>query len=228
VLLFLFSMLCLVLSGRLTILLLSWDLLGFSSLFLVFYYRSRASLVGGFLTGGINRLGDCLFLVLFGFGSCSGNSSCFASFCLLILIAMTKSAQVPFRSWLPAAIVAPTPVSALVHSSTLVTAGVYLLYRFLPCSSLGLFYFGILTVLAGGIRALLETDIKRVIAYSTLSQLGLIILSLGLNFRGLCFLHLILHAIFKALLFMSVGVLIHSCFGSQESRSFSHFPTSRS
>jgi NADH-ubiquinone oxidoreductase chain 5 len=226
VLLFLSSMLGLVLSGRLTILLLSWDLLGFSSLFLVFYYRSRASLVGGILTGSINRLGDCSFLILFGVGSCSGNSFCFSSFCLLILIAITKSAQVPFSSWLPAAIVAPTPVSALVHSSTLVTAGVYLLYRFLPCSSLALFYFGIFTILTGGIRALLETDVKRVIAYSTLSQLGLIILSLGLNFRGLCFLHLILHAIFKALLFMSVGVLIHSCFGSQESRSFSHFPTS--
>merc|ERR1712212_1361776 len=120
----------LVISGNLIMMLVSWDLLGFSSLFLVFYYRTRGAVGSGLLTGLINRLGDCLFLLVLGLILCSGNSPTFLSALLLLLVSMTKSAIIPFSAWLPSAMVASTPVSALVHSSTLVTAGVYLLFRF--------------------------------------------------------------------------------------------------
>lgn len=113
---------------------------------------------------------------------------------------------------------APTPVSALVHSSTLVTAGVYLLYRFAFSGSAFLTNVGILSTLVAGIAAVLECDAKKIIALSTLSQLGLIFTSLGLGERSLCFAHLNTHAAFKALLFLAVGTLIHTCYGTQESR----------
>lgn len=132
VFLFLFSIFGLVLSGNLLILFVFWDLLGFSSLFLVFYFRTRSSMAGGLLTGLSNRVGDVLLLFLFGTVALDSSLSSIILFYLLVLTSMTKSAQVPFSAWLPAAILAPTPVSALVHSSTLVTAGVYLLLRFLP------------------------------------------------------------------------------------------------
>jgi len=119
---------------------------------------------------------------------------------------------------LPAAIAAPTPVSSLVHSSTLVTAGVYLLYRFVPSESGLLVISGIATSLIAGLGAFLEVDLKKVVAISTMSQLGLIFTSLGLGLKSLTFLHLNLHASSKALLFMAIGLLIHTNYGSQESR----------
>lgn len=127
---------------------------------------------------------------------------------------MTKSAQIPFSAWLPAAMAAPTPVSSLVHSSTLVTAGVYLLFRFsellshrayLPC----LLKAGVLTIIIAGCAALSELDIKKIVALSTLSQLGLIITTLGLGLYEIAYFHLLTHAFFKALLFISVGNIIH-------------------
>jgi len=136
---------------------------------------------------------------------------------------MTKSAQVPFSAWLPLAISAPTPVSALVHSSTLVTAGVYLLYRFsgfLPVTLLGV---GLATTLLAGIAACAEVDVKKVVALSTLSHLGLMFSSLGLGLRGLTFFHLNVHASIKALLFLGIGGVIHLTFGSQELRYLSSF-----
>jgi len=138
---------------------------------------------------------------------------------LLIIISFTKSAQVPFSRWLPAAILAPTPVSALVHSSTLVTAGVYLLFRFCSLFSSLLINVGIFTTLIAGLAAALECDTKKIIALSTLRQLGLIVTSLGLGARSLCFAHLNTHAAFKALLFLAIGSYIHSIYGSQDSRS---------
>jgi len=196
----------------------AWDLLGFTSFFLVITYRSRASLAGGTLTALINRLGDVFFLAFFGFfslGECVGLSW---QFYLLFLVSFTKSAQVPFSAWLPAAMLAPTPVSALVHSSTLVTAGVYLLYRYSPSGSRFLLLVGVFTTLVAGIAALLESDVKKVVAYSTMSQLGLMLSSLGLGERSATFAHLNTHASFKALTFLVVGTLFHSLYGSQESR----------
>lgn len=219
ILLFLGSIFSLVLSADLLSLFVAWDLLGFTSFFLVIFFRSRSSIAGGLLTGITNRVGDVFLLALFGlvyYSSCT-NLSWYLY--ILFFISFTKSAQVPFSSWLPAAILAPTPVSALVHSSTLVTAGVYLLYRFSPLPSTLLIIVGLFTTLIAGLTAICECDTKKIIALSTLSQLGLIVTSLGLGERSLCFAHLNTHAAFKALLFLAVGTSIHTLYGSQEIRS---------
>ena len=216
---FLVSIFILVFSADLLRLFVAWDLLGFTSFFLVVYYRTRVSLAGGLLTGLSNRVGDVLLLIIFGyspFRSCGVLSS---PILILLWVSFTKSAQVPFSRWLPSAMTAPTPVSALVHSSTLVTAGVFLLYRLIPCSSVILSAVGIFTMLIAGTSACLECDIKKIIALSTLSHLGLIITTLGLFSRSYTFSHLVIHAAFKALLFLAVGTAIHGCYGSQESRS---------
>jgi len=128
---------------------------------------------------------------------------------------MTKRAQVPFSSWLPAAIAAPTPVSALVHSSTLVTAGVYLLIRFRVllesrAAFKALFLISAVTMFISGLGANFEYDLKKIIALSTLRQLGVIIRVLSIGLRELAFFHLITHALFKALLFICAGSLIHA------------------
>merc|ERR1712212_941925 len=140
---------------------------------------------------------------------------------LLYVISMTKSAILPFSAWLPAAIYAPTPVSALVHSSTLVTAGVYLLFRFSNFEATILVSLGVLTSLVGGLSASLEFDSKKIIALSTLSQLGIIFTGLGLSMRTLTFNHILTHAIIKASLFLAIGVSIHGYYGSQEVRTCS-------
>jgi NADH-ubiquinone oxidoreductase chain 5 len=130
---------------------------------------------------------------------------------LVILAAMTRSAQIPFSSWLPAAIAAPTPVSALVHSSTLVTGGVYLLIRFSPAINSWLCTFLLrfsgLTMFMAGLGANLEYDLRKIIALSTLRQLGLIIGAVTVGFVSLTFFHLLTHALFRALL-LCVQVLL--------------------
>jgi NADH-ubiquinone oxidoreductase chain 5 len=139
---------------------------------------------------------------------------------LVGLAAITKSAQIPFSAWLPAAIAAPTPVSALVHSSTLVTAGVYLLIRFrtlLGCSKI-LLVVSLFTMFISGLGACLEQDAKKIIALSTLSQLGLIIFSLSLGLSIMAFFHLLTHALFKSLLFMCIGLYIHGAADQQDLR----------
>jgi len=139
---------------------------------------------------------------------------------MVLLAAITKRAQIPFSAWLPAAIAAPTPVSALVHSSTLVTAGVYLLIRFNYMLGLNnfLLYIGVFTMFISGLGANFETDLKKIIALSTLSQLGLMIITLGLNMVEFSFFHLLTHAIFKSLLFLCAGVFIHSIGDTQDIR----------
>ena len=129
---------------------------------------------------------------------------------LVVLAAMTKRAQIPFSSWLPAAMAAPTPVSALVHSSTLVTAGVYLLIRFRPSFSywlnVVLLLVSGLTVFVAGLEANFEFDLRKIIALSTLRQLGLIIITISVGLSGLAFFHLLTHALFKALLFICAEI----------------------
>lgn len=147
----------------------------------------------------------------------------FSGICVVVG-AMTKRAQVPFSSWLPAAMAAPTPVSSLVHSSTLVTAGVYLLIRFYPSLRVYeyfyffIFYVGVITCLIARFSALYENDLKKIVALSTLSQLGVIMIALGLGFPIFSFFHLVTHALFKALLFICAGTIIHRIQNNQDIR----------
>nr|AVN68040.1 NADH dehydrogenase subunit 5 [Ectobiidae sp. BB] len=235
VLLFVMSMMFLIISPNMISILLGWDGLGLVSYCLVIYYQNVKSYNAGMLTALSNRVGDVALLMviawMLNFGSwnyiyyldCMKYSFEMEIITfLVVLAAMTKSAQIPFSSWLPAAMAAPTPVSALVHSSTLVTAGVYLLIRFNSSFNgwLNIFLLLIsgLTMFMAGLGANFEYDLKKIIALSTLSQLGLMMSILSMGFAGLAFFHLLTHALFKALLFMCAGVVIHSMKDSQDIR----------
>ena len=222
---FIISIFLLILSPNLIRLLLGWDGLGVTSYLLVIFYQSNKSYNAGILTALTNRLGDVGLLVsislIIYIGSWTYtyvnivNSILSHMLVYLIIIsACTKRAQMPFSAWLPAAMAAPTPVSALVHSSTLVTAGVYLLIRInLLIVEINIRKFlsvlGMLTIIMAGITAIVEIDMKKVIALSTLRQLGIIIIILGIGNPVLAFFHLISHAFFKAILFMCAGLIIH-------------------
>ena len=225
VFMFIISIFLLILSPNLIRLLLGWDGLGVTSYLLVIFYQSNKSYNAGILTALTNRLGDVGLLVsislIIYIGSWTYtyvnivNSILSHMLVYLIIIsACTKRAQMPFSAWLPAAMAAPTPVSALVHSSTLVTAGVYLLIRInLLIVEINIRKFlsvlGMLTIIMAGITAIVEIDMKKVIALSTLRQLGIIIIILGIGNPVLAFFHLISHAFFKAILFMCAGLIIH-------------------
>jgi len=183
---------------------------------LVAYRRTRTSIRGASLTIITNRLGDIGLLVAV--SRFIGGWIRMIVAVGLLIAALTKSAQVPFSAWLPAAMAAPTPVSALVHSSTLVTAGIYLTVRFGSVGDAVLLILGCLTMLVGGVAALHGQDAKKVVALSTLSQLGLIIYTVGSGSSCLALNHLLNHAFFKRLLFLAIGVLIHTNFGTQERR----------
>nr|YP_010890416.1 NADH dehydrogenase subunit 5 [Matrona cyanoptera]UZA66677.1 NADH dehydrogenase subunit 5 [Matrona cyanoptera] len=236
VLLFVLSMMLLIISPNMISILLGWDGLGLVSYLLVIYYQNFKSYSAGMLTVLSNRLGDVAFLLsiawMLNYGSWNyvfyvdlvlvSLESQVISF-LMIFAAMTKSAQIPFSSWLPAAMAAPTPVSALVHSSTLVTAGVYLMIRFNSLISVTgfsfyLLFIGGITMFMSGLGANFEFDLKKIIALSTLSQLGLMMSILSMGYYNLAFFHLLTHALFKALLFMCAGVIIHNMGDYQDIR----------
>nr|YP_009674549.1 NADH dehydrogenase subunit 5 [Glenea cantor]QDC34926.1 NADH dehydrogenase subunit 5 [Glenea cantor] len=235
VVMFVLSMMLLIISPNLISILLGWDGLGLVSYCLVIYYQNVKSYNAGMLTALTNRIGDVALLLsiawMLNFGS--WNFIYYLEFfknevimelisILVILAAMTKSAQIPFSSWLPAAMAAPTPVSSLVHSSTLVTAGVYLLIRFNFAFSeslmMILLLLASLTMFMSGLGANFEYDLKKIIALSTLSQLGLMMSILALGGHKLAFFHLLTHALFKALLFMCAGAIIHSMSNCQDIR----------
>ena len=220
--LFVVSMLLLIFRPGFFSLMLGWDGLGLRSFLLVIYYKNYKSLNAGMLTFFTNRLGDGFILtgiffsiMVIGFNIFSASPTAFSQRIIFLLIfgAITKRAQIPFRAWLPAAIAAPTPVSSLVHSSTLVTAGVYVIFRISDFLTermlLFLLLLGTLTILIARISALREIDIKKIVALSTLRQLGLIVVALGRAQPRLRFFHLITHAFFKAIIFIGVGVIIH-------------------
>nr|ABW82632.1 NADH dehydrogenase subunit 5 [Pista cristata] len=224
VLLFVLSMNMLIFFPHLMTLLLGWDGLGLTSFILVIYYQNAKSLGAGMITALTNRIGDVTLLVAIGWTLNNNHWSImnmwFNPMSNLIILcitiaAMTKSAQMPFSSWLPAAMAAPTPVSALVHSSTLVTAGVFLIIRFYDFLSSFYLFTPILlltasfTMFMAGLSAMTECDLKKIIALSTLSQLGVMMASLALGYPKLAFFHLITHALFKALLFICAGSIIH-------------------
>ena len=231
---FVVSIVILILSPNLVRILLGWDGLGISSYLLVIYYSRSKSYNAGIITILRNRVGDALILISLISLLFINNLNIFLIFyllklnyywvfILLVIAGCTKRAQIPFRAWLPAAIAAPTPVSSLVHSSTLVTAGVYLIFRFenlliLININKFLLLLGCLTIFIARFRAFFEIDIKKIVALSTLSQLGVIITRLGAGFRILGFFHLLSHAFFKALLFVSAGNLIHRSESYQDLR----------
>nr|YP_010693795.1 NADH dehydrogenase subunit 5 [Photinus signaticollis]WCD24462.1 NADH dehydrogenase subunit 5 [Photinus signaticollis] len=235
VVLFVFSMMMMILSPNLISILLGWDGLGLVSFCLVIFYQNIKSLNAGMITALSNRIGDVAILLsiawMLNYGSWNflfyieimkSDGVMNIISLLIVLAAFTKSAQIPFSSWLPAAMAAPTPVSSLVHSSTLVTAGVYLLIRFSPCFSNELMFFGLfissLTMFMAGLGANFEFDLKKIIALSTLSQLGLMMSVLFLGDSKLAFFHLLSHALFKALLFMCAGCMIHNLMNNQDIR----------
>ena len=221
---FVFRILTLIFIGNLFFRIIGWDGLGVTSFLLIVFYKNRKSLASGFLTAFTNRLGDGFYLVLLsiraGTLGLTPQRVRFWFTSMLILLSITKRAQVPFTSWLPAAMAAPTPVRALVHSSTLVTAGVYMLLRYNAKGVFWLVLVGRCTLFIAGVAACAESDLKKIVALSTLSQLGVMVVSLSIFQKSFCFFHLITHAMFKALLFLRVGVGIHRVYGTQDLRSF--------
>nr|AND96059.1 NADH deshydrogenase subunit 5 [Onthophagus giraffa] len=234
VFMFVLSMMLLIISPNLISILLGWDGLGLVSYCLVIYYQNVKSYNAGMITALSNRIGDVFLLLsiawMMNYGGFNyyfyvdymkSDKIMFISM-FIIIAAMTKSAQIPFSSWLPAAMAAPTPVSSLVHSSTLVTAGVYLLIRFnlslnYNCMMF-LLFIGSMTMFMAGLGANFEFDLKKIIALSTLSQLGLMMSILSLGEYKLAFFHLLTHALFKALLFMCGGCMIHNLNNCQDIR----------
>jgi NADH-quinone oxidoreductase subunit L len=239
---FVFSMLLLVESANLVLLLAGWGLVGLASYLLIGFHQERPSAIAAAKKAFVmNAVGDAtmalaIFLLFWKtgevayegiFGSVDGLSNTVVTLVALGLLggAVAKSAQVPLQTWLPDAMEGPTPVSALIHAATMVVAGVYLLVRLHPIFEVadevqklaaGL---GALTLLVAGLIALVQTDIKRVIAYSTMSQIGYMFVGAGLAAYGNAMFHLMTHAFFKALLFLAAGIVIHALAGEQDMRS---------
>jgi len=230
VFLFVASMFFLVFSGNFFVTMVGWDGLGLVSFCLVIFYSNATRLDSGLVTVFRNRIGDVFFLVcffLFSFGGWWGfdyfSLGGFNLFLLFLFFgAITKRAQFPFSAWLPAAIAAPTPVSSLVHSSTLVTAGIYVMIRYnYIFFFLDLTFFkviSIFTIVFAGAFASFEKDFKKVVAISTLSQLGIILFIIRVGSWVLSFLHIVIHAFFKRILFLGTGSIMGQLGGSQESR----------
>ncbi len=223
--LFVFSIFCLGISERVFIIFIGWEGLGVTSFLLIIFYQNWSSLSGGLITLLTNRIGDAFLII----GVCmllinsviNLSLKSILIFLLMLITALTKRAQIPFISWLPAAMAAPTPVRALVHSSTLVTAGIWLMLRFQQltflCSYIWL-VLGFITLLVASLAALVEVDGKKIVALSTLSQLGLIFIALALGNSFICLMHVIIHALAKANLFLVVGRIIHVNYSQQDSR----------
>ncbi|WP_043530946.1 NADH-quinone oxidoreductase subunit L [Litchfieldella xinjiangensis] len=242
--LFVFSMVLLVLGDNLLLLFLGWEGVGLCSYLLIgYYYRTAANGWAAFKAFIVTRVGDVflaigLFLLFRELGTLNiaqllerapqlwaeGAPTVELAALLLLGGALGKSAQLPLHTWLADAMAGPTPVSALIHAATMVTAGVYLIARmhelFLLAPDVLLLtgVIGALTLLAAGFAALAQTDIKRVLAYSTMSQIGYMFLALGAGAFDAAIFHLMTHAFFKALLFLSAGAVIVSCHHEQDMR----------
>jgi NADH-quinone oxidoreductase subunit L len=236
---FVFSMLLLVEGGNLLLLLAGWGLVGLSSYLLIGFWHERPAAVAAAKKAFVmNAIGDAtmalaFFILIAHSGSLSYSvafstplSSTAMNFVALGLLggAVAKSAQIPLHTWLPDAMEGPTPVSALIHAATMVTAGVYLIARTHPLFEqartveLVAAGLGTLTLLVAGLIALVQVDIKRVIAYSTMSQIGYMFLGAGIGAYANGMFHLMTHAFFKALLFMAAGLVIHALSGEQDMR----------
>ena len=251
---FIFSMLLLVLAGNFVFLIIGWAMVGLSSYLLIgFWYQRKSAVLAARKAFVMNVIGDIGMIlgafVLFTtyhqitfrgvFGSLSGCRDgllCLYSVSdswqlelaafLLLVGAVAKSAQLPLHTWLPDAMEGPTPVSALIHAATMVTAGVYLVGRMHPIYDVATYahdavaIIGAVTALFAATIAIVQTDIKRVLAYSTMSQIGYMFLAVGIGAYSAGFFHLLSHAFFKALLFMAAGNVIHSMNDEQDMRKF--------
>jgi NADH-quinone oxidoreductase subunit L len=238
---FVFSMLMLVESGNMLLLLVGWGLVGLSSYLLIGFWHERESAVAAAKKAFVmNAFGDAtMALALFVLIAHSNSLEYATAFTTaghlsqgtvdlvalgLLGGALAKSAQVPLHTWLPDAMEGPTPVSALIHAATMVTAGVYLLARLNPifqdAKNVALLAaaLGAITLLMAGLIALVQTDIKRVIAYSTMSQIGYMFMAVGIGAFSNGMFHLMTHAFFKALLFMTAGLIIHAVSDEQDIR----------
>ncbi len=241
--LFLFFMLLLVLGRSLLILFVGWEGVGLASYLLIgFWYEDPEKAAAGKKAFVTNRIGDAGFLLgmfvlyaVFGtlemdrinaaFGAATLPAVSASLVGVLLFVGATgKSAQIPLHVWLPDAMAGPTPVSALIHAATMVTAGVYLvarmsaLYLVAPEASNVVAIIGVLTAFFAATIAIVQTDIKRVLAYSTVSQLGLMFVALGVGAYGVAIFHVYTHAFFKACLFLGAGAVIHSLGGEQDIR----------
>src|SRR5690242_10608030 len=238
--LFVFSMLLLVQGGNLLLLLAGWGMVGLSSYLLIGYHQDRPSAIAAAKKAFVmNAFGDAtmalaLFLLVqhtgsLDYGAVFGSSPHGGAIANLIALgllggAVAKSAQIPLHTWLPDAMEGPTPVSALIHAATMVTAGVYLIVCCHPLFEKAYVIedlaagLGAATLLMAGLIALVQTDIKRVIAYSTMSQIGYMFVGAGLGAYPNAMFHLLTHAFFKALLFLAAGLAIHAIVGEQDIR----------
>jgi NADH-quinone oxidoreductase subunit L len=239
---FVFSMLLLVLAGNFVLLIVGWAFVGFASYALIsFWYRRNTAAKAGMKAFVINVIGDvglvlAAFFIFREIGTFDylamfqsapqqfeTNQGVVIAICLLILVgAFAKSAQLPLHTWLPDAMEGPTPVSALIHAATMVTAGVYLIARMHPLFELAptaadiSAFIGLATLLFAATVALAVTDLKRIIAYSTISQIGYMVVGVSIGAYAAGLFHLMTHAFFKALLFMAAGSVIAAMAGTQD------------
>ncbi|MCY4353488.1 MAG: NADH-quinone oxidoreductase subunit L [Truepera sp.] len=239
--LFVAAMLVLVLADSFLLMFIGWEGVGICSYLLVgFWYRERANADAARKAFIVNRIGDAgfllaMFLLIRSFGTLNiaavneaatgvGSGILVATGLLLLLAAAGKSAQLPLQVWLPDAMAGPTPVSALIHAATMVTAGVYLLIRAAPllaeatAASAVVAWVGALTALIAAFAAFAQTDIKKILAFSTISQLGYMFAAVGAGAYWVAGFHLFTHAFFKALLFLGAGSVIHALGGEQDIR----------
>jgi len=243
--LFMFFMLTLVLAANFLLLFVGWEGVGLCSYLLIgFYFLKKSAGDAGKKAFVVNRIGDfgfslAMFLIMIGFGSLDFQAvftkasvngggvepGTMTLICLLLLVgAIGKSAQVPLYVWLPDAMEGPTPVSALIHAATMVTAGVYMVARSAPLFNLSptalevVAYIGLITAVMAATIGLTQYDIKKVFAYSTVSQLGYMFLALGCGAYSAGIFHVMTHAFFKALLFLGAGSVIHALEGEQDLR----------
>jgi NADH-quinone oxidoreductase subunit L len=246
---FVFSMLLLVLAGNFVLLIVGWAFVGFASYALIsFWYRRTTATRAGMKAFVINVVGDiglvlAAFLIFQQLGTFDytevfakaphvfhTNQWTVVAICLLLLVgAFAKSAQLPLHTWLPDAMEGPTPVSSLIHAATMVTAGVYLIARthvlfvLAPTAADIAAFTGLATLLVAGSIALVMTDLKRAIAYSTMSQIGYMVVGVSIGAYSAGMFHLMTHAFFKALLFMCAGSIISAMANKQNIDEMSGF-----
>lgn len=233
--LFTVSMLIFVLSYNYLFMFIGWEYVGIISFILInYWYINNNNNKSAFKALILNKIGDLSYMIFIYYFINKSNDlyinnqflfNINSSFIIFLLFAaIAKSAQIFFHVWLGDAMAGPTPVSALLHAATMVTAGIYLLIRLeLYEENILIIIISILTIIIGGISAINQYDIKKIIAYSTVSQIGYMLYGIGINNKEIAIYHLITHGFFKALLFLSAGIIIHNYYNEQDIRKYGNF-----